>query len=56
MSTNLKRFTISVTPTMEKKLDELKQQHYYKTTQTRMIRDLINKGLKTLEEGKDEEK
>ena len=61
MSTNLKRFTISVTPVMEEKLDELKQQHYYKKSQTSMIRDLINRGLNTLEsesqkEGKNIEK
>lgn len=48
MATNLKRFTISITPDMEKDLDAAKRERYYNTTQNEMIRELINKGLATL--------
>ena len=49
MATELKRFTISVTPSMEAKLDSAKQERYYKGTQNDMIRDLIARGLATLQ-------
>lgn len=45
MATNLKRFTISVTPDMKEELTDLKQEKYYNTTQNEMIRELIKKGL-----------
>ena len=48
MATDLKRFTISITPTMEKDLDALKQRKYYSNTRNDMIRDLIVLGLKAL--------
>ncbi|MDE6232923.1 MAG: ribbon-helix-helix domain-containing protein [Lachnospiraceae bacterium] len=48
MSTNLKRFTISITPSMEADLDILKKERYYKVTRNEMIRDLIILGLKSL--------
>lgn len=48
MATNLKRFTISVTPSMEISLDKAKQERYYKDTQNDMIRDLIVRGLASL--------
>ena len=43
------RFTISITPDMEKKLDALKQRLYYRDTRNTMIRDLIIRGLASLE-------
>lgn len=49
MATNLKRFTISITPDIEKELDILKKENYYNMTQNDMIRDLIVRGLKTLD-------
>ena len=49
MATELKRFTISITPEMEKKLDEVKQKIYYKDTRNMMIRELIIRGLASLE-------
>lgn len=49
MATDLKRFTISVTPEMEERLDKAKQEIYYKDTQNRMIRDLILLGLNAIE-------
>ncbi|MGN0483940.1 MAG: hypothetical protein ACI4HI_10355 [Lachnospiraceae bacterium] len=49
MATDLKRFTISVTPEMEERLDKAKQELYYKDTQNRMIRDLILLGLNAIE-------
>ena len=53
MATDLRRFTISITPTMEVDLDKAKKERYYKDTQNEMIRDLIIRGLGTLnlEEG-----
>ena len=48
MSTELKRFSISVSPDLEKMLDEAKQTTYYNQSQTDMIRDLIEKGLTSL--------
>lgn len=54
MATNLKRFTISVTPTMEVSLDKAKQERYYKDTQNDMIRDLIIRGLASLSQEQEE--
>lgn len=48
MATDLKRFTISVTPSMEAELDSAKRERYYRGTQNDMIRDLINRGLASL--------
>ncbi len=50
MATDLKRFTISVTPSMEAELDSAKKERYYRGTQNDMIRDLINRGLASLKE------
>ena len=49
MATELKRFTISITPEMEADLDSLKQRLYYRNTRNTMIRDLIVRGLASLE-------
>ena len=48
MATDLKRFTISITPSIEADLDAAKKEHYYKSTQSDMIRDLISRGLAAL--------
>lgn len=48
MATDLKRFTISITPEMEADLDVMKQRHYYRDTRNTMIRDLIIRGLEDL--------
>ena len=48
MATDLRRFTISITPAMEVDLDKAKKERYYKDTQNEMIRDLIIRGLGTL--------
>ena len=48
MATELKRFTISITQSMEADLDMAKKERYYKGTQNDMIRDLICRGLATL--------
>ncbi|MDO4328843.1 MAG: ribbon-helix-helix domain-containing protein [Lachnospiraceae bacterium] len=55
MATNLKRFTISVTPKMEEALDAVKKERYYNTSHNEMIRDLIRMGLNVLktEHGED---
>ena len=49
MATDLKRFTISITPKMEEDLDLIKQKIYYRETRNAMIRDLIIRGLTSLE-------
>ena len=49
-ATDLKRFTISVTPSMEAELDSAKKERYYRGTQNDMIRDLISRGLASLKE------
>lgn len=48
MATDLKRFTISITRSMEADLDAAKKERYYKNTQNDMIRDLISRGLAAL--------
>jgi len=52
MATNMRRFTISVTPDMNMELDEAKKETYYKSTQNDMIRDLIMRGLQNLKSEK----
>jgi len=54
MATELRRFTISITPAMDELLDAAKQQTYYRGTQNDMIRDLIERGLKALEADENE--
>ena len=49
MATTLRRFTISVTPSMAEKLDRAKQQRYYRESQNAMIQDLISRGLAALQ-------
>ena len=49
MSTELKRFTISITPEIESKMDSLKQRLYYRNTRSTMIRDLLLRGLASFE-------
>lgn len=55
MSTEMKRYTISITPTLECALNEIKKEKYCHTTQSEMIRDLIVRGLSTVkDDGADE--
>lgn len=54
MATNMRRFTISITPNMDMELDKAKKQTYYKDTQNDMIRDLIMRGLQNLKNEKAE--
>jgi metal-responsive CopG/Arc/MetJ family transcriptional regulator len=49
MATDLKRFTISIPLKMEADLDSIKQKRYYRNNHNDMIRDLIMRGLATLE-------
>ncbi len=56
MATDLKRFTISITPKMEADLDSAKQRRYYRDTQNNMIRDLIVRGLEEAAKGKRRER
>ena len=56
MATDLKRFTISITPKMEADLDSAKHRRYYRDTQNNMIRDLIVRGLEEAAKGKRRER
>ena len=49
MAIGLKGVTISVTPNMDAELDSAKTNCYYKKTRNDMFRDLINRGLASLE-------
>lgn len=49
MSTEFKRFTVSVTPELEKELDRVKKERYYNQPQSQMVRDLIARGLAAIE-------
>ena len=49
MPADRRRFTISVTPSMEVALDLAKKGRYCKDTQSAMLRDLIVRGLASLE-------
>lgn len=53
MATKMKRFTISIPFEMESKLEKVKQETYYKSTQNEMIRDLIKRGLMQLKNEND---
>lgn len=46
--TENKRFTVSITPEMDKQLDELKRNLFYNKTNSEMIRELIKKGLQEI--------
>lgn len=47
MVTNMKRFSISLTPDLEADLDALKKDKFYNRTQSDIIRFLITLGLET---------
>lgn len=48
MATDLKRFMISVTPSMEADLNVLKKERFYNNSQAEMLRYVIGMGLKSL--------
>lgn len=48
MAANIKRFTISITPSMEMDLKLVKKERYCKDSQNEMLRDLIVRGLASL--------
>ncbi len=45
MSTDMKRFTISITPDIEQGLNKLKKEQFYDKAQSEMVRYLIKLGL-----------
>ena len=49
MTTDLRRFTIFITPSMEVELGMVKKERYCQDTQSDMIRDLIVRGLASLQ-------
>jgi len=46
MPTNMKRYTVVLTPEIEKQLDALKQKAFYNKSQSEMTRQLIDAGLR----------
>ncbi len=54
MDTELKRLTISISPCMELELDVAKREYYRGDTQNDMIKDLIVRGLSSLNAGKEQ--
>lgn len=50
MATNLKRFMISVTPSMETDLNLLKKEKFYNDSQAEMLRYVIGLGLASIRE------
>ena len=48
MNADSKRFTISITPSMEVDLNAVKEECYCDGTRNDMIRDLISRGLASL--------
>ena len=46
---NLRQITVSITPSMEIELRQMKKERYCKDTQNNMIRDLIIRGLVSLQ-------
>lgn len=49
MATYLKRFSITVSDEMAFRLDRMKKEKYYNTSQNKMIQDLICLGLEVME-------
>lgn len=49
MAKNLRRITISITPDMEEDLGRVKSERYCQYTRNAMIRDLIIRGLASLQ-------
>lgn len=55
MDTELKRFTISITPSMKFDLDVVKRERYYKVTRNDMMKDLIIRGLASVSKAENEQ-
>lgn len=52
MDTDKKRFSITLTEELEIRLNRMKQEKYYNTSQNKMIQDLILMGLNAMSEQK----
>lgn len=55
MNIELKRLTVSVSPSIGLSLEEAKKEQYRGVTQSDMIRDLIVRGLESVKQEKTEE-
>lgn len=55
MATELKRLTFVVTPEMEEPLRSIKKEFYFDKTQSEMIRDLVNAGVRAFKADASEE-
>lgn len=56
MPLEVRRFSVSVSPEIDRKLEELKRTRYWNATQSEMIRDLISLGLLHFEAEPEEKK
>lgn len=54
MAADLRRFTITISPSMEVDLGMVKKERYCQNTQNDMIRDLIVRGLASLQSESEE--
>lgn len=50
MATKLRRLSVSIPAELERALDEVKRSEYYNQTQSKMLLDLIKKGLEVREQ------
>ena len=51
MATDMKRFTLTVTPEIKEKLDELKKSEFYDRPHADMYRSVIDAGLLAIKSG-----
>ena len=56
MATDMKRFTISVTPEMEKSIEKLKKSEFYNKPYSEMYRYILNAGILAIKDGSEQQK
>jgi len=56
MATDMKRFTISVTPEMEKSIEKLKKSEFYNKPYSEMYRYILNAGILAIKDVSEQQK
>jgi len=51
MATDMKRLTVTVTPEMERNVEELKQKEFYNKPYSELYRHIINAGVLAIKSG-----
>jgi len=51
MATDMKRFTLTVTPEIEQGVEELKQRYFYNKPYSELYRHIINAGVSAIKSG-----